>query len=67
MQAIPAQGDVKEFCQVENIKTSCNILPIPSQINNNNFLKDFIYLFMRDTEREAETQAEGKVGSMQEA
>ena len=23
------------------------------------FLKDFIYLFMRDTEREAETQAEG--------
>ena len=31
--------------------------------------KDFIYLFMRDreTEREAETQAEGKAGSMQGA
>ena len=27
--------------------------------------KDFIYLFMRDTEREAETQAEGEAGSMQ--
>ena len=31
------------------------------------FLKDFIYLFMRYTEkeREAETQAEGEAGSMQ--
>ena len=33
--------------------------------------KDFIYLFMRDTEkerdREAETQAEGEAGSMQGA
>ena len=27
--------------------------------------KDFIYLFVRDTEREAETQAEGEAGSMQ--
>ena len=29
------------------------------------FLKDFIYLFMRDTERKegAETQAEGEAGS----
>ena len=27
--------------------------------------KDFIYLFMRDTQREAETQAEGEAGSMQ--
>ena len=27
------------------------------------FLKDFIYLFMRDTQREAETQAEGEAGS----
>ena len=25
--------------------------------------KDFIYLFMRDTEREAEAQAEGEAGS----
>ena len=31
------------------------------------FKKDFIYLFMRDTEREAETQAEGEAGSMQGA
>ena len=36
------------------------------------FFKDFIYLFMIDTqrererEREAETQAEGEAGSMQE-
>ena len=29
------------------------------------FFKIFIYLFMRDTEREAETQAEGEAGSMQ--
>ena len=29
--------------------------------------KYFIYLFMRDTEREAETQAKGEAGSMQEA
>ena len=26
--------------------------------------KDFIYLFMRDTQREAETQAEGEAGSL---
>ena len=31
------------------------------------FFKDFIYLFMRDTQREAETQAEGEAGSMQGA
>ena len=31
------------------------------------FFKDFIYLFMRDTEKEAETQAEGGAGSMQGA
>ena len=29
--------------------------------------KDFIYLFMRDTEREAETQAEGEAGSLRGA
>ena len=28
------------------------------------FLKDFIYLFMRNREREVETQAEGEAGSM---
>ena len=34
-----------------------------------NFKKDFIYLFMRDADREgeAETQAEGEAGSMQGA
>ena len=31
------------------------------------FFKDFIYVFMRDTEREAETQAEGEAGSLQGA
>ena len=31
------------------------------------FFKNFIYLFMRDTERKAETQAEGEAGSMQGA
>ena len=29
------------------------------------FFKKFIYLFMRGTHREAETQAEGKAGSPQ--
>ena len=29
--------------------------------------QDFIYLFMRDTERGAETQAEGEAGSMRGA
>ena len=28
------------------------------------FFKDFIHLFMRDTQREAETQAEGEAGSL---
>ena len=28
------------------------------------FLKDFIYLFMKNTEGEAETQAEGEAGSL---
>ena len=31
------------------------------------FFKDFIYLFMRNTEREAETQAEGEAGSLRGA
>ena len=29
--------------------------------------KDFIYLFMRDTQREAETQAEGEADSLRGA
>ena len=28
------------------------------------FFKDFVYLFMRDTKKEAETQAEGEAGSL---
>ena len=31
------------------------------------FFLNFIYLFMRDTEREAETEAEREAGSMKEA
>ena len=31
------------------------------------FKKGFIYLIMRDTQREAETYAEGEAGPMQEA
>ena len=31
------------------------------------FFKDFVYLFKRDTQREAETQAEGEAGFMQGA
>ena len=31
------------------------------------FFKDFTYLFMRDTQREAETWAEGEAGSSQGA
>ena len=50
-----------------------NDLPIDTQqvVDPGFFFKDFIYLFMRDTqrererEREAETQAEGEAGSMQ--
>ena len=30
------------------------------------FFKDFIYLFMRDTERKAKTQAEGEAGFCRE-
>ena len=29
------------------------------------FFEDFIYLFVRDTETQAETQAEGEAGSLQ--
>ena len=31
------------------------------------FKKDFIYLLMRNTEKEAETRAEGEAGSLEEA
>ena len=43
-------------------------LPCQDPVFSSFFLdKDFIYLFMRDTEREAEAQAEGEVGSIQGA
>ena len=41
------------------------MLIINIQKKQNFLFKDFIYLLMRDTEREAETQAEGEAGSMQ--
>ena len=40
------------------------LLPKLRFIFFNVFFKDYIYLFMRDTEREAETQAEGGAGLM---
>ena len=43
------------------------VLSGTSELGPSFFFYDFIYLFMRDTEREAETQAEGEAGSMQEA
>ena len=44
------------------MSTGCYI--ICWQIEFINFLKDFIYVFMKDTEREAETQAEGDAGCL---
>ena len=43
------------------------ILATQDQNYNLNFFKDFIYLFMRNREGEAETQAEGEAGSVQGA
>ena len=40
---------------------------IPQVIKEISFFKDFIYLFMRDPEREADTQAEGEAGSLRGA
>ena len=40
---------------------------LTSQSNISIFLKDFVYLFMKDPQREAETQAEGEAGSLQGA
>ena len=49
---------------VGNIKT-LTVTFFPFTVLKNDFLKDLIYLFMKDTEREAETKAEGEAGSMQ--
>ena len=38
--------------------------PKLSHCRHSLFLKDFIYLFMKDTQKEAETQAEGEAGSL---
>ena len=35
-----------------------------SKYNIEGFFQDFIYLFMRDTERKAETQTEGEADSL---
>ena len=53
-----------------NLKVVSSIPTLSVQITKNKvnlFFKDFIYLFMRDTdtERGAETQGEGEAGSMQ--
>ena len=47
--------------------TALNPCKTPSQnYQTDFFFYDFIYLFMRGAEREAETQAEGEAGSIQE-
>ena len=47
--------------KLQNTKNSEKILKAARDF----FFKDFIYLFMRNTHREAETQAEGQAGSLQ--
>ena len=37
------------------------------RLKNEKFFKDFICLFVRDREKEAETQADGEAGSMKGA
>ena len=51
-------GLAKFTCFVSNINNTIHLV-------NCDFLKDFFYLFMRDTERGgAETQTEGEEGSL---
>ena len=54
-------------CQRSRAFQNCVLLHIFIKILFIKKKKDFIYLFMRDTQREAETQAEGEAGSMQGA
>ena len=49
------------------IKSEKTSNPIFCFVFNSFLKKDFIYLFMRDTDREAERQAEGEADSMQGA
>ena len=49
------------IANIFSYSVACILLLMESLLSNSfYFFKDFIYLFMRDTEREAETQAEGE-------
>ena len=49
------------------MEKASSILDAIPEILSLSFFKRFYLLFMRDTKREAETQAEGEAGSMQGA
>ena len=49
-----------EVTRRENERDTSKVLVVMVEF----FLKDFIYLFMRDTQKEAETYAEGEAGSL---
>ena len=50
------------------LQVSLQSSPVLFQVEKDYFfLKDFVYLFMRDIQREAETQVEGEAGSMRGA
>ncbi|XP_077766113.1 NPC intracellular cholesterol transporter 2 isoform X6 [Canis aureus] len=51
-------------CPIQKDKTYSYLNKLPVK---NEYPSDFIYIIMGDTEREAETQAEGEAGSMQGA
>ena len=46
------------FCNQPIVKSLTALIRLQKNINITNFLKDFIYLFMRDREREREKQRE---------
>ena len=52
---------------VGGLCSTLGMLSASAQLLLDIFFKDFISLFMRDTQREAETQTEREVGSMQGA
>ena len=58
-------------CHSENGENKTNIIKLQGshviKILTFILLKDFIYLFIRDTEREKETYSEGEAGSLQGA
>ena len=58
------------LCNALSIKSKSALYDLtPPKVSSLFFFFNFIYLFMRDTERarEVETQAEGEAGSMQGA